>query len=432
MITSQHSTVDRAVDTAVDAHSADMIAFLQSLVRLSSVSGTEQHAQQAIADRYRALGIETDVVTSVRADLEQHPAFSDDGIPFTDRINVVGRWRGTGEGRSLILNGHMDVVPAGDLTQWQYDPWGGEIVGNRLYGRGSCDMKAGLVAAVFAVQALQAIEFMPGGDVLLESVIGEESGGIGTLTTIVHGYTADGCVIMEPTELDLCPVQSGALTFRITVTGRSAHACMKPSGVSAIEEFAPILAMLQRLNAERHAQFSNPLFEDPSNVAPISVGTVHAGDWHSTVPNLLVAEGRFGVFPGESVDAARAVLVEALDTESRQHPWLAEHPPTLEWFEGQFESGQTPVDAPIVQTVGAEHRMVTGATPIARGVTFGADLRLFTRHAGIPTVMYGPGSVSIAHTADEFVPIDQVITCAKVLARTIVGWCADSSAAVRR
>jgi acetylornithine deacetylase len=413
----------QSIDTAVDGLRDELIAFVQSLVRLPSISGAEQAAQHAIADKYRALRLATDVVASSRAELEGHPAFSDDGFLFIDRLNVIGQWRGAGDGRSLILNGHMDVVPLGDVKQWTQDPWGGAVVGDRLYGRGACDMKAGLSAAVFAVQALQSIGVTPGGDVLLESVIGEESGGVGTLTTIVQGYRADACVIMEPTELNLYPVHSGALTFRITVRGRAAHACMKPQGVSAIEEFVPLLACLQRLNVERHARFENPLYADPANVAPISVGTVRAGDWHSTVPDMLVAEGRFGVFPGEPVDEARRVLADALRTEAERHPWLAEHPPVLEWFEGQFESGETPVDAPIVQSLGGVHQAVMGAAPAVRGVTFGADLRLFTRHAGIPTVMYGPGDTAVAHTADEFVPITQIVACTKVLARTIVDWC---------
>ena len=410
------------VDAAVDDLRNDLLAFLQSLVRLPSVSGGEQRAQRAIAAKYESLGLDTMVIPSEREALASHPAFSDDGIAFVDRLNVIGKWEGRGRGRSLILNGHMDVVPAGDASQWSRDPWGGEIDGDRLYGRGSCDMKAGLAAAAFAVQALQLLGVQPAGDVLLESVIGEESGGVGTLTTIVKGYRADACVIMEPTELDLCPVQSGALTFRITVHGRAAHASMKPQGVSAIEEFMPIQAMLLRLNAERHARFKHELYDDPSNIAPISVGTVHAGDWHSTVPNLLVAEGRFGVFPTESVEDARATLAAALRAEAAKHPWLAKHPPVLEWFEGQFESGETGVDAPIVQLVGREHAAVAGSAARVRGVPFGADLRLFTRHAHIPTVMYGPGSASIAHTVDEYVPIEEVVTCAKVLARTILEW----------
>jgi acetylornithine deacetylase len=412
-----------AIDTAVESQAKGLVAFLRRLVSYASVSGHEQDAQRAMAAEYDRLGLETEIIPSSRERLEHHPAFSDDGIPFVDRLNVVGRWRGAGGGRSLILNGHMDVVPTGDVGQWTHDPWAGDVAQGRMYGRGSCDMKAGLAAAVYAVRALQLIGFRPRGDVLLESVIGEESGGIGALTTIVHGYRADACIIMEPTELALCPVQSGALTFRITVRGRAAHACMKPSGVSAIEQFMPVFAMLERLNAERHAAYRNGLYEDPTNIAPISVGTVRAGNWHSTVPDSLVAEGRFGIFPGESAEEGRAALANALRGEAAKHPWLVEHPPVLEWFEGQFESGETPADAAIVQTVGRWHADVTGQQAPIRGITFGADLRLFTRHAQIPTVMYGPGSASVAHTTDEFVPIDELIVCVKTLARTIMDWC---------
>jgi acetylornithine deacetylase len=413
-----------AADAAVERLGPTLVEFLRRLVQCPSVSGSEQAAQRLIAAEYRAMGLATDDLVSTRALLEGHPAFADDGIPFEDRINVVGRWPGLGGGRSLILNGHMDVVPTGDPATWRHEPWGAEVADGRIYGRGACDMKAGLAAAAYAIRALQSIGVQLRGDVLLESVIGEESGGIGTLTTIAQGYRADACVIMEPTELDLCPVQSGALTFRITVRGRAAHACMKPSGVSAIEQFAPILVMLDRLNRERHARHRHALYADPTNIAPISVGTVRAGTWHSTIPDCLVAEGRFGIFPREDAAAGRAELAEALAAESAKHPWLAEHPPVLEWFEGQFESGETPTSSPIVRLVGDSHAGVAGERPGIRGITFGADLRLFTRHAGIPTVMYGPGSASVAHTTDEFVPIAEVVTCAKTLARTIVQWCA--------
>ncbi|HZS59266.1 MAG TPA: ArgE/DapE family deacylase [Gemmatimonadaceae bacterium] len=419
------------IDAAVESAGPRLLRTLQSLVHFPSLSGREQGAQRAIATEYEATGLETTIVPSTREKLAHHPAFSDDGVAFRDRLNVVGRWRGTGGGRSLILNGHMDVVPTGDLALWTHDPWTGDTVGDRLYGRGSCDMKAGLTAALYAVRALKSIGFQPAGDVILESVIGEESGGIGTLTTIVEGYRADGCIIMEPTELALCPVQSGALTFRITLEGRAAHACMKPSGVSAIEAFLPIFALIEQLNRDRHAAHRHPLYADPTNIAPISIGTVRAGSWHSTVPDSLVAEGRFGLFPGEDAADGRALLAYALRAHAEQDPWLRMHPPRLEWFEGQFESGETPSDAPIVETVGQCHAAVAGNRPAIRGITFGADLRLFTRHADIPTVMYGPGSAAVAHTTDEFVPVSELMTCTKTLARTIVEWCGGSVGATR-
>ena len=411
------------VDDAVDALAPELIEFARSLVRIPSVSGSEQAAQRAMAAKYESFGLETEIVPSVREEIESHPAFCDDAIPFVDRLNVIGRWRGTGGGRSLLVNGHMDVVPPGDLAKWTRTPWGGEIEGDLMYGRGACDMKSGLASAAFAVRALQSIGVALRGDVLLESVIGEETGGVGSLTTIVRGYRANACIIVEPMNLRIAPVQTGALTFRITVHGKGAHACMKPHGVSAITEFLPIMTALEELNSDRHRRFQDALFDDPQNVASLSVGTVRAGDWPSTVPDILVAEGRLGVFPNESTDEARAALVATVNAVASRRAWLSEHPPVVEWVEGQFETGATPLDAPIIERLSCSHEAVLGVPPAVFGVPCGTDMRLFTRHAGIPTVLYGPGDVLNAHTADEFISLSQVVTCTKVLARTMLTWC---------
>jgi len=413
------------IDRAVAAVSADLTLFTQKLVQAASLPDQEQAAQDLMAHKLRSLGLDVKIVPSRFDELRQHPAFGDDGFSPDARINVVGRWRGTGvgEGRSLILNGHVDVVPPGDLALWSDSPWSGAIHAGRLYGRGACDMKAGLCAGVFAVEALQRLGFRPARDVLIESVIGEESGGVGTLTTIVKGFTADAAILLEPTRLEISPVQSGALTFRLTVPGRSTHAAMKPHGVSAIDKFALILGVINELEAERHRTFRHPLFDDPNCIAPINIGTVRGGNWHSTVPEEVVAEGRFGVLPGESNLAARRLLEEAISRVAVTDPWLREHPPVVEWFEGQFESAETPLDHPLIQTLRAAHERVVGTPPTLRGVTYGSDMRLFINHAHIPATHYGPGDVALAHAVDEFVPLDEVLAAARVVAALITQWC---------
>src|SRR5512133_1662293 len=353
------------IDSTVNALSADLTVFLQKLVQAASLPDHEQAAQNLVADKLRSLGLEVDIVPSHFDELREHPAFGDDGFSPDARINVVGRWRGTqtGEGHSLILNGHVDVVPAGDLALWNDSPWGGVIRDGRLYGRGSCDMKAGLCAGVFALEVLQRLGFHPAHDVLVESVIGEESGGVGTLTTIVKGYKADGAILLEPTRLEICPVQSGALTFRLTVPGRAIHAAMKPYGMSAIDKFALLLRAINELETERHKTFKHTLYEDPNNIAPINIGTIRGGEWHSTVPEEVVAEGRFGVLPGESNAAARRALEETISKAAEADPWLSEHRPKLEWFEGQFEAAEAPLDDPLIQTLSDAHRQVVGSSP---------------------------------------------------------------------
>ncbi len=413
------------ISNAVDAARDDLIVFLQKMVQASSLPNYEQDVQDLIVQKLSSMGLEVEIVPSHFDDLRDHPAFGDDGFSPTERINVVGRWRGTGlgDGRSLILNGHVDVVPVGDLALWDDSPWSGVIRDGRLYGRGSCDMKAGLCAGIFAVDVLQRLGYRPARDLLIESVIGEESGGIGTLTTIVKGYTADAVILLEPTRLEICPVQSGALTFRLTVPGRSIHAAMKPYGVSAIEKFTLLLNAINQLEAERHQAFKHDLYEDPNNIAPINIGTVHGGEWHSTVPEEVVAEGRMGVLPGESNTAARHALEETIQLAAGADPWLREHLPRVEWFEGQFESGATRLDHPFIQQLCAVHQQVVGSTPVMRGVTYGSDMRLFTNHAKIAATHYGPGDVGMAHAVNEFVPLDEVLVVTKVVANMIAKWC---------
>lgn len=417
-----------AIANSVDALEGELFGFAQQLVRTRSLPGEEKAAHALVATKLESMGLDVRVVSSTLQDLENHPAFCDDGIPVEQRVNVVGRWRGHGNDRvapcrSLIVNGHLDVVSPGNEALWETSPWSGLIRNGRLFGRGACDMKSGVSAGIFAIAALQRIGIVLDGDVLLECVSGEESGGVGTLSTIVNGYTADAAIILEPTTLKLCPVQSGALTFRLRVAGRSVHACMKNKGVNAIEKVCRLLDAIEALDHERHRAYENPLYGDPTNVAPISIGTIRGGDWHSTVPNEVTVEGRLGVFPNEPLADAKESLARAIRQAGSHDPWLRDHPPQLEWFEGQFESGSTQLDSPILGTLAESHRAVTGRAARIEGVTYGSDLRLFTNHARIPAVLYGPGDVVNAHTVDEFIDLDEVVAATKVLALTISQWC---------
>jgi acetylornithine deacetylase len=427
-IVSPNSTIDERaalISATVDDLAAELTAFAQGLVRIPSLPGEEAPAHHYVADKLRALGLSVDICQSHFDELRAHPAFNDDGLAPSGRINVVGRWSGSRRlrSRSLILNGHLDVVSAGNADLWAQPPFSGTVVDGRLFGRGACDMKSGVAAAVFAVQTLKRLGRTPGGDVLVQTVSGEETGGVGTLTTIVKGYKADAAIILEPTSLRICPIQSGALTFRLRIQGRSIHACMKRLGVSAIEKACYLIGRLNDFDRARHAAHPSPYYPDPLNIAPISVGTLMAGDWHSTVPHEAVVEGRCGVFSGESIEATKHVFARAVLDASEADPWLRDHPPVLEWFEGQFESGETDSSAPILHELAACHQMIAGQRPPVEGVTYGSDLRLFTNHAHIPAVLYGPGHVANAHTVDEFIDLEDVMTATKVLALAIDTWC---------
>lgn len=422
----------KVIGERVEGLTPALVEFLQRMVQTPSLPNEEGAVQDLVAAKLRALGLAVDVVPTCFAELAGHPAFNDDGFSPDQRVNVIGRWGATattpvnpGHG-SLLLNGHVDVVSPGDERLWSVSPWSGLIQDGKLYGRGSCDMKAGITAALFAVAALKELGYQPAHDILVQSVIGEESGGVGALTTIVKGYQADAAIILEPTRMELCPVQAGALTFRLTVAGKATHAAMKNEGISAIDKFMLLNGAINALNAQRHARYHNPLYDDPTNVAPISIGTIRGGLWHSTVPEEVVAQGRCGVFPGESVAAVRALLAETIHQAAQLDPWLAHHPPRLEWFEGQFEAAETDVNHPMLQQLLANHAQVHGVPPAIKGVPYGADMRLYTNHAHIPTVLYGPGDVRLAHAVDEYVSLAEVVAVTKAVALTIVSWCGGS------
>ena len=414
-----HSIIDSTVNNMRD----EIISFIQALVQSPSLANDEESVQKIIQNKLESLGLETKKVIVQFESIKNHPAFCDDGFSPDSRVNVIGQWKNGDAAKSLILNGHVDVVPTGPETLWNESPWSGSVRDNRIYGRGSCDMKAGLASGIFAIQVLQAIGFKPKGNVMVQSVVGEESGGCGTLTNIVKGYSGDAAVILEPTSLKVCPIQSGALTFRLKIPGQATHAAMRWDGISAIEKYNLIHQSIIELEKERHQSFNVKYYKLSDRVAPINIGTIKGGEWHSTVPESVMVEGRLGVFPGESALDARNAFENHLKKVSNSDVWLKENPPILEWFEGQFESGQTDVNHSIIRALKHAYKNVKNNSAILEGVTYGSDLRLFTNHADIPAVLFGPGDVRLAHSANEYIEIEEVLTCVKIITNLIIKWC---------
>ncbi len=402
------------VRACVQSMKSELFGMALELVRFPSVTGEETEAQQYIAGLWKDWGLTVNLWIPERSEVVGHPAFCDDGLPI-ERANVVAQWgEGDPKHAGLILNGHMDVVPAGDLSRWDDDPFAGIIHQEILFGRGSCDMKSGLAAMSFAVRAAQELGVTPKRPVLLQSVIGEETGGLGTLAALLRGYRAELAVLGEPTSLILCPVASGALSFRLRVPGRAAHGALRETGVDAIDKFHTVRQALGDLEIERHASFRHPAFANNLLAAPLSIGRLRAGDWPSTVPDEAIAEGRYGVFPGEDIAAARGQFETAIRDAAKKDDWLRSHPVRIDWFEGQFEPGETDPDTPLIKELARCHQTMTGAPPRLQGVPYGNDLRLFTRHGNMPAVLYGPGDVLRAHAANEGISLDEIVTATEV------------------
>jgi acetylornithine deacetylase len=411
--------LERRVLDAVDVDG--LVGRLCELIAIESTGGRETPAQEHVARSMAELGMETDVWSLDLDELRRDPACCEE-ISREHALGVVGRV-GAGRGPSLVLNGHVDVVPAGDPARWSVPPWRGTVRDGRVYGRGSADMKGGLCCALFAVGALRDAGVRLRGSVLVQSVVGEEDGGIGTLAAIRRGHTGDAAVVLEPTRLVVAPAQAGALNFRVTVPGVAAHGALRAEGVSPIEKFLPLHQALQELERRRNARPRHPLFADQALPYAICVGTLHSGIWASTVPETLTFEGRLGVAVDEEPDAARRELEEALALAAGADPWLRDHPPLLEWWGGQFAPASIPADHPVVGALRAAARDVSGQAPPVAGMPYGADMRLLVNQGGTPTVLFGPGDVRRAHAPDEFVPVAELAAVTRTLALAVMRLC---------
>lgn len=396
-----------------------LIQSVTELIEVRSDRGEESEAQRRMADWMNEFGLEVDCWDIDFASLCRHPAYTVE-IERNEGLGLVGTLSGEG-GPSLILNGHIDVVPPGERKTWsETGPWEGSERNGRLYGRGACDMKAGLLAGLFAMKACRDAGVRPAGDVHLWSVIGEEDGGAGTLATIERGHRADAAVIMEPTRLAVIPSQAGALSFRITVPGMSAHGALRGEGVDAIEKFYPILTALRTLEAERNRNVSDPMFESFDLPFALSIGTVRAGNWPSSVAESLVCEGRYGIATDENSKEAVVQFENAIALAARADAWLRAHAPIVEWWGARFEPARTDTEHPLIGVLSDALRAQTGDPTVVHGAPYGADMRLLVREAGIPTVMFGPGDIRVAHGPDEYVEIREVITACRALTQLIV------------
>ena len=393
-----------------------LVDSLVALVQVPSITGTaaESQLQHDQADALGQLGFDVDSWMFDLDALRAHPDHPGEEAPREEGYGLVAT---LGEGTpALVLQAHVDVVPVGDLGKWvARDPFSGSIVDGALHGRGACDMKAGLAANLAVARTLAASGVTLERAFGVHSVVSEEDGGLGAFATMLRGHTADAAVLTEPTSGRIMVANAGALTFCISVPGRAAHGSTRLEGVSALDAFLPVYASLHELERERNAE-RVPLFLDTALPYPISVGRVTAGDWASSVPDLLTAEGRLGVQLGEEPEAARAALERAVAEACAADPWLRDNPATVSWPGGQFASGRIRDGHPLIAEVSASVTdLSAGAAPRLSAAPYGSDLRLYSGLGGIPALHYGPGDVRFAHAPREQVDIAELLAVTRSL-----------------
>lgn len=387
------------------------------LVQERSVTGQERAAAVRVVALARDLGLPATLDVHDLDALRAHPAHPGEEAPRSELVGATVTLPGADpRAPRLCLNGHVDVVPEG-AERWARDPWGGTIEDDGVHGRGSVDMKGGVVAALHALGALRAAGTSLPGDLVLQVVASEEDGGLGTFAALQQDAAFAACLIPEPTELRIVCAHGGALTFTGVVRGRSAHAAQRLEGVSAIDRYVPIHAALHAHEHAVNARPRHPLLAEAALPYPLLVGRLAAGRWSSQVPDELTFEGRLGVAVGESLEDARAGLERAVaDAADDTGPAVQ-----ILWSGGQFGPGETDLLDPWVGLVRGAAAAELGSPPPLGGVGYGCDMRLYCDRA-IPCVLFGPSGIRLAHAVDERVAVDDLLTVARVIVRSAVAF----------
>jgi acetylornithine deacetylase len=433
MIEQRDDEAVQAVLRAADGLQDDTVALLQRLIRfrtenpklLATAEPAEAPCQDFIRQTWADLGCQTDTWEV-----------------FPGRPDVVGVVKGSGGGRSLILNGHVDVVPAGDAHDWPVDPWAAELRDGAVWGRGACDMKGGLAAMTMAVRAVQTAGYRLRGDVILESAVDEETGGPGTQQCIDRGYRADAAIVTEPTELRIEPVEGGLEWLRVVVRGRSGHSALRyrsvhagghGTAVNAIEKTAKILAAVLELERYWAIHKEHPLL--PRGITTINPGVIMGGTGGgkdgqpavvtsvSTFPDYCSLELSLKYLPTETRQDVVAEFEDYIARVANADPWLREHPPEIEWgIRGvSFPPASTEQDHPFIQSLATS---LEGAGEPVRQAGFVAVSDLaWIAAAGMPCALLGPGDAQYAHSANEHIAVRDLVRGTKVLALALLNWC---------
>jgi acetylornithine deacetylase len=420
---------DRIIE-AVKQGFTDQIEFTKALVRFPSTRGAEHAIQDFVFRSYKEHGLALDRFDMDRAAIERHPGGSKISSQHSDAPIVVGIHRPRREeGRSLILQAHVDVVPPGPETLWSHPPFEAAVEGDLMFGRGAADMKAGHAANLFALKALRRIGLQPAATVYLQSVVEEESTGNGALMTHLRGYRADAVLIPEPEDEKLVRANTGVLWFEIHIQGHSVHVREMQSGSNAIDAAYRVIAALRKLEADwNDRKAGREYFDQETHPINLNIGRIEGGDWASSVPEWCTLQCRIAIYPGTSASEAVREIETAISDFSRADKLLANNPPRVV-FNGFFAEGYVLAPGSQAEDVLARsHRSVTGK-PLESFVTPGyLDTRVYALYDRVPALCYGPFSRNI-HGVDECVSLASVERITTTMALFIADWCGVESVA---
>jgi acetylornithine deacetylase len=390
--------------------------------------GNETVCQNWIAEQLKACGWEPDLYELADVEgLQQHPLYHP-GRNYQGRPNVAARRKGSGSGRSLLLSGHIDTVPRG-TQDWTREAFGARIEGNRLYGRGSNDMKAGVATNLFVLEAIAALDLELTGDLLFESVIDEEFGGCnGTLAGRVRGYNASAAILSEPSALRICPAQRGGRTVHITFRSKSGG-ILQDGGFcsSAIPQLTRFLSCVESFASKRTTEVrAHEMYAGLTDPVPVLITKVFTAPWGFnepiTVPVTAHVEMYWQLMPGETQDEVDAEFTAWLKAMVEAAPSIFPAMPEVQWPIRWLPGSAISPSEPVVQQLAACAKTVLGTEPTVAGIEGPCDLFVFQQAFGIPATIWGARGGNI-HAADEYVEIDSLVSAAKTLFLFVVEWC---------
>jgi acetylornithine deacetylase len=407
----------------IDQSRDKAVAFLRDMVVIPSVTGDEAQIQTFLSKYMTKIGLDVDMWETDWEELKKHPGYRPVDRGYEGRPNIVATWKGAGGGRSLLLNGHTDVIPVGGGEGWSDNPWSATIKNGRMYGRGTADMKSGVASHIMAVECLKGAGMKPKGDVYINVVIDEEVSGHGTLDTVIRGYKADAGISGETSDLAVQPACIGRIWFEIEIHGKPAGIQKRYEGISGIELGNKIVKAVADLEAKRVATITHPLYPNALDTLPCIIGSFSAGNYPSAFPANCLLKGSIGTVPGEDHEGVKQSLVDQIARAAAEDPWMKVHPPKVRFVGYDAQASEIPRDHAIVETVCKNYKEITGRDPQISGRQGAADTRFLNLYANTPTVIFGPGSTAVMHADDEYVSIDDYMTSIKVMALSICDWC---------
>ena len=414
--------VARAITDAVDDEFSRQLEFTSDLIRCPSVRGSEAAVQDLMEKELSSRGLEIDRWRIDEEDIESHPEFGPMTVPYDQDFNVVGIHHPTAShGRSLILQGHVDVVPTGPVENWTTSPFEPRIENGWLYGRGAGDMKAGLAANLFAFDAITNSGFSPAAPLHFQSVVEEESTGNGALSALLRGYTAEAVLIPEPEENALVRANVGVIWFKVRVEGKPSHVREMSSGFNAFDATNDVIADLRRLEETWNSQKErHPGFADVEHPINVNIGEISGGDWPSRVPSWCEISVRAAIYPGIDPERAWEEIQEHLHRASRDR---GDARPPRARRTGFFAGGYHLEEGGAAEDVLSAVHQEVFAQSLHTFTTPGyLDGRVYTNFGAMPTLTYGPRSLDI-HAFDERVHIESVRNITKTIALFIARWC---------